>query len=49
MPLKRCRRGLCTYDFDGGILHNSLYLPMVAFGLRGGLPYVKTLYLLDGD
>ena len=49
MPLKRCRRGVCTYDFDGGILHNNLYLQKVAYGYRGGLPYVKTIYLLDGD
>ena len=49
MPLKRCRRGLCTYDFDGGILHNNLYLQKVAYGLKGGRPYVKTIYLLDGD
>ena len=49
MPLKRCRRGVCTYDFDGGILHNNLYLQKVAYGLRGGRPYVKTIYLLDGD
>jgi hypothetical protein len=49
MPLKRCRRGVCTYDFDGGILHNNLYLQKVAYGYRGGLPYIKTIYLLDGD
>lgn len=49
MPLKGCRRGLCTYDFDGGILHNNLYLQKVAYGYRRGLPYVKTVYLLDGD
>ena len=49
VPLKRCRRGLCTYDFDGGILHNNLYLQKVAYGYRNGLPYVKTIYLLDGD
>ncbi len=49
LPLKRCRRGLCTYDFGGGILHNNLYLQKVAYGYRNGLPYVKTIYLLDGD
>ena len=49
MPLRRCRRGLCTYDFDGGILHNNLYLQKVAYGYRRGRPYVKTIYLLDGD
>jgi hypothetical protein len=49
MPLKRCRRGVCTYDFDGGILHNNLYLQKIAYGLRNGRPYIKTIYLLDGD
>lgn len=49
MPLKRCRRGVCAYDFDGGILHNNLYLQKVAYGYRNGRPYVKTIYLLDGD
>ena len=49
MPLKRCRQGLCTFDFDGGILHNHLYLKKIAYGLRSGKPYIKTIYLLDGD
>jgi hypothetical protein len=49
MPLKRCRQGLCTFDFDGGILHNHLYLKKIAYGLRSGKPYLKTIYLLDGD
>ena len=49
LPLKRCGRGLCTYDLEGGILHNNLYLQKVAYGYRRGLPYVKTIYLLDGD
>jgi hypothetical protein len=49
LPLKRCRRGVCTYDFDGGILHNNLYLQKVAYGYRNGRPYIKTIYLLDGD
>jgi hypothetical protein len=49
LPLKRCRRGLCTYDSEVGILHNNLYIQKVAYGYRRGLPYVKTIYLLDGD
>ena len=49
LPLKRCRRGLCTYDSEAGILHNNLYIQKVAYGYRRGLPYVKTIYLLDGD
>jgi hypothetical protein len=48
-PLKRCRKGLCTYDFDGGILHNNLYLQKVSYSLSRGKAYIKTIYLLDGD
>jgi hypothetical protein len=48
-PLTRCRKGVCTYNFDGGILHNHLYLKKISYGLRGGCPYIKTIYLLDGD
>jgi hypothetical protein len=47
-PLIRCRKGLCTYDFDGGILHNHLYLQKIAYGYRQGRPYIKTIYFLDG-
>jgi multidrug efflux pump subunit AcrA (membrane-fusion protein) len=25
-PLTKCAKGVCTYNFDGGILHNNLYL-----------------------
>ena len=48
-PLIRCRKGLCTYDYEGGILHNHLYLKKIAYGYRQGRPYIKTLYFLDGD
>ena len=48
-PLVRCAKGICTYNFDGGILHNHLYLKKITYGIRGGCPYLKTLYLLDGD
>jgi hypothetical protein len=48
-PLKRCAKGICTYDFDGGILHNHLYLQKISYGMRTGCPYIKTIYLLDGD
>lgn len=48
-PLVRCRKGLCTYNFDGGILHNHLYLQKISYGYRNGCPYIKTIYLLDGD
>ena len=48
-PLVKCRKGLCTYDFNNGILHNQLYLKKVAYGYRNGRPFIKTIYLLDGD
>ena len=49
MPLLRCRKGLCTYNFDGGISHNHLYIEEVSYGFRNGRPYIKKIYLLDGD
>ena len=48
-PLERCAKGVCTYNFDGGILHNHLYLQKITYGIRNGCPYLKTIYLLDGD
>jgi hypothetical protein len=48
-PLVRCTKGVCTFNFDGGILHNHLYLKKISYGTRSGCPYIKTIYLLDGD
>lgn len=48
-PLEECSGGVCTYDFNGGILHNHLYLKKVSYGFTKGRPYIKTIYLLDGD
>jgi hypothetical protein len=48
-PLLKCRKGVCTYNFDGGISHNHLYLQKISYGYRNGSPYIKTIYLLDGD
>jgi hypothetical protein len=48
-PLVQCKRGVCAYNFDGGILHNHLYLRKISYGYRNGQPYIKTIYLLDGD
>jgi hypothetical protein len=49
MPLLRCRQGRCAYNFDGGILHNHLYLHDLYYGVRNGRPYVTKIHLLDGD
>jgi hypothetical protein len=48
-PLTRCAKGVCTYNFDSGIVHNTLYLKKITYSTRGGCPYIKTIYLLDGD
>jgi hypothetical protein len=47
--LLQCRRGVCTYNLDGGISHNHLYLKKLTYGYRNGRPYIKTILLLDGD
>ncbi|HKS26586.1 MAG TPA: cystatin domain-containing protein [Pyrinomonadaceae bacterium] len=48
-PLYDCGGGSCEFDLNGGILHNHLYLTKVTYGMRRGRPYIKTIYLLDGD
>lgn len=48
-PLQQCRKGVCTYDFDGGIDHRHLYLKRIYYGVKNHQPYLKTIYLLDGD
>jgi hypothetical protein len=48
MPLAGCKRGLCTYDFNGGIDHNHLYIDKISYGYRNGHPYIKTIFLLAG-
>lgn len=44
-----CRKGRCSFDQDGGILHNQLYLKRIYYGFRNGRAYIKELYFLDGD
>ena len=48
-PLLKCGKGSCAYDFDGGILHNQLYLHDLYFSSRNGRLYITKLHLLDGD
>jgi hypothetical protein len=48
-PVEKCARGVCTYNLDGGINHRSLYLTKITYGIRNGCPYIKTIYILDGD
>jgi len=48
-PLLKCAKGVCSYNSEGGILHRNLYLTKITYGIRNGCPYIKTIYLLDGD
>lgn len=48
-PLLKCSKGRCAFDFDGGILHNQLYLHDIYYGSRKGRLYINKLHLLDGD
>jgi len=48
-PLLKCAKGRCAYDFDGGILHNQLYLHDLYYSSRNGRLYITKLHLLDGD
>jgi len=44
-----CARGVCRINMDGGINHNNLYLKRITYGVSNGCPYLKTIYILDGD
>jgi hypothetical protein len=48
-PLIACKQASCTYDYSAGILHNHLYLKKISYGYKNGRPYLKTIYLLDGN
>lgn len=48
-PLLKCGKVRCAYDFDGGILHNQLYLHDLYYSSRNGRLYITKLHLLDGD
>jgi len=48
-PVSKCSRGVCSYNLDGGIDHNHLYLKRITYGVRNACPYLKTIYILDGD
>lgn len=48
-PLLRCAKGRCSYNFDGGILHNNLYLHDIYYSSRNGRLYLIKIHLLDGD
>lgn len=44
-----CELGKCEFDFDGGILHNNLYLHKIEYEESEACYNIKTIYFLDGD
>ena len=44
--LLHCRQGICTFEKAGG-LHNILYVHKIAYGMRRGKPYIKTIYMVN--
>ncbi|HEX3227632.1 MAG TPA: hypothetical protein VHQ95_01635, partial [Pyrinomonadaceae bacterium] len=48
-PLLKCGKRRCAYDFDGGILHNQLYLHDLYYSSRNGRLFITKFHLLDGD
>ena len=49
LPFKGCGTRICTFESEGGILHNHLYLKQIFFGYRNNRPFVKAIQYLDGD
>ena len=47
--LVKCSKGHCAYNYDGGILHNQLYLHDIYYQFRNGKPHITRIDLLDGD
>jgi len=46
--LNQCGRGICTFAMEG-MLHNTLYLKSISYGIRKGRPYIKAIHIIDGD
>jgi hypothetical protein len=52
-PRQKCQSGVCPYNFDGGISHNSLYIKSIKYGSvdyhDAGDYYITEVHLLNGD
>ena len=48
IPFRGCRREVCRFESEGGILHNRLYVEKVSFYYRKKRPFIKAVYLLYG-
>jgi hypothetical protein len=52
-PRQACKKGLCTYNFKDGIIHNTLYLKSIKYGMINYHDaddyYIREIHLLHGD
>lgn len=48
-PLSWCKKGLCVFDLPAGIEHNHRYVQKLTYGYDKGCPYIRSVFLLDGD
>ncbi len=48
-PLQWCKKGLCVFNLSAGIAHTHWYVQKLTYGFHAGCPYIKTVFLLDGD
>lgn len=49
IPLTECKKGVCTYNLQG-LLHNNLFLTEFTFGYKKDkCPFIKTVFLIDGN
>ena len=47
--LINCKKGVCSFKIDG-LLHNNLYLKKVTLGFtKAKCPYIKSIYIVDGN
>lgn len=47
-PLKKCSKGVCSFELVG-MNHNNLFLEKITYGMRKGQPYIKAIYIADGN
>ncbi len=48
-PLLWCKKGLCVFDLSAGIAHNHRYVQKLTYGFYADCPYIKSVFLIDGD
>jgi hypothetical protein len=47
-PLTSCSKGVCSFE-TRGLLHNTLFLTKFTYAFYKGRPYIRSIYIVDGD